>query len=154
MQTGFNDFPVYNTNIVMEEMPKGALIKKLKNKDYDLILKLVGFGLSKNQIREAIGLSQEEFKRLMIDDEKLKEVIAEGELNIKTRILVGQLRMELPDPENNYLGNASLLKHLGQVHCGQAEKIEIKEEQDIHVELKWNVGGNKENDEDDLNDNN
>lgn len=151
MQTGFNEFPIYNTNIVMEEMPKGALIQKIKSKDYDLILKLVGFGLSKNQIREVLGMSQDKFKEMLNTDEKLKNVIMEGELNIKTRILVGQLRMALPDPENGYIGNAALLKHLGMVHCGQSEKLEVKEEQDIHVVLKWAVGSKEENDEGDSN---
>lgn len=150
MQTGFNEFPVYNTEYVMEKMPQGALIKRIKNKDYDLILKLAGFGLSKNQIADAIGISSDKFKELINNDEKLQEIIREGELNIRTRILVGQLRMALPDPENNYLGNAALLKHLGQVHCGQAEKLEVKEEKDIHVVLKWN----NSNKEDDLNDSN
>jgi predicted XRE-type DNA-binding protein len=147
----------YNMDYDVEKI-KWADIKKLKSKDYDTIEKLSSFGLSQMQIATALGLNRNNLNDLIKNDERFREAIQVGQTKLKTVILVSQLRMALPDPENNYIGNASMLKHLGNVHLGQAEKIEVTEKQDIHVVLKW--GNNtipelnkKENDKKEVNEN-
>lgn len=131
-------FAPYNTDYATENI---ALPKMKSSKiDYELVEKLASFGLNREQIAIAIKIRKDKFIELSKSDEKLNDAIDRGKSKLKLNILAGQLRIGLPDPENGYIGNASMLKHLGMVHLNQAEKSEVDIREDIHVTLTW---GNK-----------
>ena len=138
----------YNENYALEKIDFKA-INKMTAKDYHIVKTLAEYGLNMNQIATALKLSITKLNELIKNDPKFMESFNEGRTKLHTVILVSQLRMALPDPENGYQGNAAMLKHLGNVHLGQAEKMEIKEEKNIHVKLTWGSGivpnENKEN---------
>jgi len=139
--------PAYNTDYANIKIQMNQIKTHRKDKlNYGLIEKLSEFGLNKRQIAEALKFTYKDFDFVYKNDEKLRNAIEDGKANLRMSILTGQLRCALPDPENNYIGNASLLKHLGNVHCGQNEVSE-SDDKDIHIVLKWNTG--KKNEEDD-----
>jgi hypothetical protein len=128
-------FQPYNTNYSMQTIR--PCIEKFNKSDYELIKRLASFGLTKEQICIAIKIDKNSFANLYKTDEKFKNAFDEGKTDLHMSILAAQLQMALPDPENGYIGNASMLKHIGNVHLGQSDKIEIKEEKNINVVLKW-----------------
>ena len=129
----------YNTEYALDRIDHNA-IGKLSSKNYEMIKILASYGLNKSQIATALKISNTKLTELIKNDPKFEEAYNEGLTKLHTVILVSQLRMALPDPENGYDGNATMLKHLGNVHLGQAEKVEVKEEKNIHVKLTWGAG--------------
>lgn len=137
-----NAFPIYNTDYAKERVKLCDL--KSVDINYGNIKKLASFGLSNKQLAIIIKVNYEKFKELLKTDKELENAISEGQSDLKLSILAGQLRMALPDPENGYIGNAAMLKRLGEVYLGQSEKISMDIQEDIHVVLKW---AGKKNDE-------
>lgn len=129
---------IYNKNYAQDsiELPK----MKSTKIDYELVEKLASFGMNNKQIATAIKICQTNFTALLKTDDKLTDAIAAGKSKICLSILAGQLQMALPDPDNGYIGNAAMLKHIGNVHLGQAEHVELDVKENIHVVLTW---GNK-----------
>ena len=130
-----NQFSVYNIDYSISQIKQR--VKYFKNNDYELISKLASFGMTQKQIGIAIKINEAEFKRLYDEDPKFKVAIDEGKTDLHMSILAAQLQMALPDPEAGYIGNAAMLKHIGNIHLGQADKLEVKEEKNINVVLRW-----------------
>ena len=112
----------YNENYALSRIDFDS-INKLTYKDYHIIRKLAEYGLNMNQIATALKITVTKLNELIKNDPKFIEAFNEGKTKLHTVILVSQLRMALPDPENGYDGNAAMLKHLGNVHLGQSEKM-------------------------------
>lgn len=93
--------------------------------------------MTHEQIAIAVKIDRNKFTELYKTDEKFKNAVNEGKTDLHLTVLAAQLQMALPDPEAGYIGNASMLKHIGNVHLGQSDKLEIKEEKNINVVLKW-----------------
>lgn len=108
--------------------------------DYELVKKLSSFGLNQKQIAIALKMKLPTFNKYVQEDEKLRNAIEEGKSELDLTISMGQLRLALPDPENGYPGNAAMLKHLGEVYLGQADKSISIDTNDIEIQL---VFGNK-----------
>lgn len=142
-----NEFPNYNTNYAKEKINLRDL--KKDRIDYGVVKTLASFGLKPQQISLAIKIKYDKFKELLKIDEELKNAISEGQTDLHLSILAGQLQMALPDPENGYIGNASMLKRLGEVHLGQSEKLDMNIKEDLNIVLKWSGKKNEEVKEED-----
>lgn len=105
----------------------------------EVLTKLAKIGCSYGEIADIIGMPYKEFVEQRKLNPQIDEAINAGKAELKASIRRGQLQLAMPDPDNDYKGNAPMLIHLGKVVCGQNEVIEVKE--DINVKLTW---GNKE----------
>jgi hypothetical protein len=137
---GYEDKEIipYNEDYSKDNIPVAKYIGT-KRITREVLFKLAKIGCTYGEIADIIGMPYKEF----IDQRKINpdidDAINAGRAELKANIRRGQLQVAMPDPENDYKGNAPMLIHLGKVVCGQNEIIEVKE--DINVKLTW---GNKE----------
>lgn len=135
MQNDDNAFVPYNVDYARKTIILNQL--KRSNIDYALVKKLSSFGLNNNQLALALNIKYADFMNLIKTDEKLSNAIDAGKSELHVNILMGQLQMALPDPDNGYIGNASMLKHLGNVHLRQSDNVKVDVKEDITIKLKF-----------------
>jgi hypothetical protein len=146
MSNEYNSFPVYNEDYSKQKIDLDELkISQTKyHINYRTVEKLMSFGINLKQLAEFMCITENKLKKLIKEDESLKNAIDKGKADLKISILTGQLRAALPDPENNYIGNAALLKYLGKVHLGQTETVEVENDGDVEIVLSF--GAKKKDD--------